>query len=150
MKELNETAGFKAVPCRVYYKDAFVDLRGWIKVRKWTVSSFYHQLTGQLDTADDMQMYVVYEAHHWFMTFLDNAFLQSFPYHFSLNRKRVRFGDYCAYVMSDLQGFVKARYSYSIYWQIKITGSCISFEGKAPRCHENHCNMTNNDVIVPN
>ena len=89
-----------------------VDFRGWKTVRKWSAISLYHMLTGENDVVEDMLLYKVYEKyrHHWISVLLENLFVVICSYDHVLNRRRLKFGTSCTYVIDDLEWFVEFRY----------------------------------------
>ena len=110
-------------------------------VKKWSPRSLYHMVTGENDIVEDILLYKVYDEHHhhWIPVLLENLFLVSLSYDHVLNWRRMKFGTSCAYVIDDLEWFVKFRYWLTYRWQLHIRDTCFSFLGEAPVCTETEC-----------
>ena len=123
----------------VHFKNARVDIRGYRKVRKWSMHAFYHQLLGEYDHAEDYFLYQIIENRADFPVFIRNQLYDKIQYSLLQKRRKVRFGNSCAYVVDDLMGLLKSRYPFSLNIEMQTKERCLGKFGLPPICHHYQC-----------
>ena len=141
VRELNQNYDIEAGTYIVTYHGAKIDLRGWEVVRKWSPTSLYNKFMGNINYVDDMVLYKLYQGYHWIPVLIENMLFEVFPYSYVLQRRRVKFGESCVFVINDLEQFTRLRYYYTYRWELQLTKSCISLIGKSTICNNTTCDV---------
>ena len=123
----------------VHYKSARVDVRGFKKVRKWTLTSLYHQVLGDVNVPSDFYLYQIIPNRHPVSVYIRNELFDKFEFSYVGSRKKTKFGNSCLYVVSDAMGLLKARYPMSLSVEMQTKGRCLGKFGVPPVCNQSHC-----------